>query len=111
MAPKCRGRPQIVCSEQTMHHNYSNGSPSTSATDKSSEGQRYRRMRYLNNLASQRCRRKRNDVTKAVLEELAKLEARNTKLEAKVEQMEEAIKHLKVKLLLKGYCIQYQPTH
>merc|ERR550539_839869 len=90
--PKRRGRPAKEHSNVEIltadHHNYSNKIKSTAAT-------RYRRMRDLNNLASQRCRSKRKQKMHGALEELRNEEDKNQKLSMKVRLLEEQVKALK----------------
>merc|ERR1712018_817108 len=65
---KRRGRPAKVytSSENTNeHHNYSNDSSSMSTAER-----RYRRMRDLDNMASQRCRLKRKSKMQNAIDEL-----------------------------------------
>merc|ERR1719188_885286 len=79
---KRRGRPAKVytSSENTNeHHNYSNDTSSTSTAER-----RYRRMRDLNNIASQRCRLKRKSKMQNALEELKEEENKNKELSMKV---------------------------
>merc|ERR1719422_96083 len=68
-----RGRPARIHTENTNeHHNYSNDSSSMSTAER-----RYRRMRDLNNIASQRCRLKRKSKMQNALEELKEEENKN----------------------------------
>merc|ERR1711899_236764 len=61
-----RGRPARIHTENANeHHNYSNDSSSMSTDER-----RYRRMRDLNNIASQRCRLKRKSKMQNALDEL-----------------------------------------
>merc|ERR1719411_153309 len=88
-----RGRPARVYadSENTNeHHNYSNDSSSMSTADR-----RYRRMRDLNNIASQRCRLKRKSKMQNAIEELKSSEEKNRELSMKVRILEEQFKTLK----------------
>jgi len=88
-----RGRPAKVytSSENTNeHHNYSNDSSSTSTAER-----RYRRMRDLNNVASQRCRLKRKFKMQNAIDELKLSEEKNTELKMKVRILEEQVKTLK----------------
>jgi len=90
---KRRGRPAKVytSSENTNeHHNYSNDSSSASTADR-----RYRRMRDLNNVASQRCRLKRKLKMQNAIDELKLSEEKNTELKMKVRILEEQVKTLK----------------
>merc|ERR1719461_2203053 len=90
---KRRGRPAKVytSSENTNeHHNYSTDSSSTSTADR-----RYRRMRDLNNVASQRCRLKRKLKMQNAIDELQLSEEKNTELKMKVRTLEEQVKTLK----------------
>merc|ERR1712165_133095 len=75
-----RGRPARIHIENTNeHHNYSNDSSSMSTAER-----RYRRMRDLNNIASQRCRLKRKSKMQNALEELKEEENKNKELSMKV---------------------------
>ena len=88
-----RGRPARVhtSSENTSeHHNYSNDSSSMSTAER-----RYRRMRDLNNIASQRCRLKRKSKMQNAIDELKLSEEKNTELKMKVRILEEQVKTLK----------------
>jgi len=90
---KRRGRPAKVytSSENTNeHHNYSNDSSSMSTAER-----RYRRMRDLNNMASQRCRLKRKSKMQNAIDELKISEEKNTELKMKVRILEEQVKTLK----------------
>merc|ERR1712226_1505994 len=74
-----RGRPARIhtSSENTNeHHNYSNDS----TTSMSTAERRYRRMRDLNNIASQRCRLKRKSKMQTALDELKEVEEKNKEL-------------------------------
>merc|ERR1712226_1255720 len=90
--PKRRGRPTKGHSNVEIltadHHNYSNKINSTVE-------KRYRRMRDLNNVASQRCRLKRKQKMHGALEELRNEEEKNQKLSMKVRLLEEQVKALK----------------
>merc|ERR1711902_407935 len=88
-----RGRPAKVytSSENTNehhHHNYDSSSTSTAE-------RRYRRMRDLNNVASQRCRLKRKFKMQNAIDELKLSEEKNTELKMKVRILEEQVKTLK----------------
>jgi len=88
---KRRGRPAKVytSSENTNeHHNYDSSSTSTAE-------RRYRRMRDLNNVASQRCRLKRKLKMQNAIDELQLSEEKNTELKMKVRILEEQVKTLK----------------
>merc|ERR1712062_488781 len=88
-----RGRPARIhtSSENTNeHHNYSNDSMSMSTAER-----RYRRMRDLNNIASQRCRLKRKSKMQNAFDELKLSEEKNTELKMKVRILEEQVKTLK----------------
>merc|ERR1711963_1254582 len=96
---KRRGRPAKVytSSENTNeHHNYSNDSSSMSTAER-----RYRRMRDLNNIASQRCRLKRKSKMQNALEELKAEEDKNKELSMKVRILEEQVKALKQHFITK----------
>merc|ERR1712096_203996 len=103
--PKPRGRPAKPLSESpaplTDHHNYSSDAASTS--DSSSNGsvviQRYRRMRDLNNVASQRCRLRRREKMQEAFDELIQQENRNKDLTMKVKVLEEQVSALKARFL------------
>jgi len=88
-----RGRPARVhiSNENTSeHHNYSSDSSSMSTAER-----RYRRMRDLNNIASQRCRLKRKSKMQNAIDELKISEEKNTELKMKVRILEEQVKTLK----------------
>jgi len=90
---KRRGRPAKVytSSENTNeHHNYSNDTSSASTAER-----RYRRMRDLNNVASQKCRLKRKFKMQNAIDELKLSEEKNTELKMKVRILEEQVKTLK----------------
>merc|ERR1711963_200072 len=94
-----RGRPARVYdgSESTNeHHNYSNDSSSMSTAER-----RYRRMRDLNNIASQRCRLKRKSKMQNAIEELKASEEKNKELSMKVRILEEQVKVLKQHFITK----------
>merc|ERR1719511_359547 len=96
---KRRGRPAKVytSSENTNeHHNYSNDSSSMSTAER-----RYRRMRDLNNIASQRCRLKRKSKMQNALEELKEEENKNKELSMIVRILEEQVKALKQHFITK----------
>jgi len=96
---KRRGRPAKVytSSENTNeHHNYSNDSSSMSTAER-----RYRRMRDLNNMASQRCRLKRKSKMQNAIDELKISEEKNTELKMKVRILEEQVKTLKTHFINK----------
>merc|ERR1712150_355087 len=85
--PKRRGRPTKEHSNVEIltanHHNYSNKINSTVE-------KRYRRMRDLNNVASQRCRLKRKQKMHSALEE-----EKNEQLSIKVRVLEDQVRDLK----------------
>merc|ERR1711899_495816 len=92
-----RGRPARIHTENTNeHHNYSNDSSSMSTAER-----RYRRMRDLNNIASQRCRLKRKSKMQNALDELKEEENRNKELSMKVRILEEQVKALKQHFITK----------
>merc|ERR1719322_535003 len=98
-AVRPRGRPaRIHIENANEHHNYSNGSSSMST-----EERRYRRMRDLNNIASQRCRLKRKSKMQNALEELKAEEDKNKELSMKVRILEEQVKALKQHFITKSY--------
>lgn len=92
---KPRGRPARVHSNienvTTDHHNYSNATNSRLSTTE----RRYRRMRDLNNVASQRCRLKRKEKMYGAFDELTQEEEKNKILSIKVRLLEEQVKALK----------------
>jgi hypothetical protein len=75
------------------HHNYSNGGASNS--NMTTNERRYRRMRDLNNVASQRCRLKRKQKTQCNFDDLKKEEEKNRELSMKVRLLEEQVAALK----------------
>jgi hypothetical protein len=75
------------------HHNYSNGGASNS--NMTTNERRYRRMRDLNNVASQRCRLKRKQKTQCSFDDLTKEEEKNRELSMKVRLLEEQVAALK----------------
>merc|ERR1712038_1015302 len=93
---KPRGRPARVHLnvENVMadHHNYSNGSSIAKMT---TNERRYRRMRDLNNVASQRCRLKRKEKQQAAIDELTEEQEKNRELSMKVRLLEEQVAALK----------------
>merc|ERR1711994_179524 len=92
-----RGRPARIHTENANeHHNYSNDSSSMSTAER-----RYRRMRDLNNVASQRCRLKRKSKMQNALEELKEEEDKNKELSMKVRILEEQVKALKQHFITK----------
>jgi len=92
-----RGRPARIHIENTNeHHNYSNDSSSMSTAER-----RYRRMRDLNNIASQRCRLKRKSKMQNALDELKEEENKNKELSMKVRILEEQVKALKQHFITK----------
>merc|ERR1719288_674590 len=89
-----RGRPARIhaSSENTNeHHNYSNDS----TTSMSTAERRYRRMRDLNNIASQRCRLKRKSKMQHALDELKEVEDKNKELVIKNRLLEEQVRIIK----------------
>merc|ERR1719219_3055800 len=78
---KPRGRPaRVHLNLQNVmadHHNYSNGGASNQNL---STDERYRRMRDLNNVASQRCRLKRKEKQQAAIDELTQEQEKNSRL-------------------------------
>merc|ERR1719322_2132535 len=94
-----RGHPaRIHIENANEHHNYSNDSSSMSTAER-----RYRRMRDLNNIASQRCRLKRKSKMQNALEELKAEEDKNKELSMKVRILEEQVKALKQHFITKSY--------
>merc|ERR1712165_485299 len=92
-----RGRPaRIHIENANEHHNYSNDSSSMSTAER-----RYRRMRDLNNIASQRCRLKRKSKMQNALEELKEEEDKNKELSMKVRILEGQVKALKQHFITK----------
>merc|ERR1712038_495717 len=93
---KPRGRPARVHLniENVMadHHNHSNGSSNSKMT---TNERRYRRMRDLNNVASQRCRLKRKEKQQARIDELTQEQDKNRELSMKVRLLEEQVAALK----------------
>ena len=86
-----KGRPARVHIENpNQHHDHSNDSSYISSAER-----RYRRMRDLNNVASQRCRLKRKSKMQNALEELKEEEDKNKELSMKVRILEEQVKALK----------------
>jgi hypothetical protein len=75
------------------HHNYSNGRASTSTATLAEK--RYRRMRDLNNIASQRCRLKRKSKMHSALDDLKQEEEKNKELTMRVRILEEQVQTLK----------------
>jgi hypothetical protein len=75
------------------HHNYSNGGASNS--NMTTNERRYRRMRDLNNVASQRCRLKRKQKAQSSFDDLKKEEEKNRELSMKVRLLEEQVAALK----------------
>merc|ERR1712018_722650 len=89
-----RGRPARIhtSSENTKeHHNYANDS----TTSMSTAERRYRRMRDLNNIASQRCRLKRKSKMQNALDELKEVEDKNKELVIKNRLLEEQVRIIK----------------
>jgi hypothetical protein len=87
------GRPCAPRNVMAEHHNYSNGGASNSKL--STDERRYRRMRDLNNVASQRCRLKRKQKTQNAFEDLSQEEEKNRELSMKVRLLEEQVAALK----------------
>jgi len=75
------------------HHNYSTGGASNS--NMTANERRYRRMRDLNNVASQRCRLKRKQKAQSALDDLKQEEEKNRELSIKVRLLEEQVAALK----------------
>jgi len=102
---KPRGRPQKPLSESTAtltdHHNYSNAGASTSDSSSNEDVviQRYRRMRNLNNVASQRCRLKRKEKMQAAFDVVIQEENRNKDLMIQVKVLEEQVRALKARFI------------
>merc|ERR1719219_1031248 len=94
---KPRGRPaRVHLNLQNVmadHHNYSNGGASNQ--NLSTDERRYRRMRDLNNVASQRCRLKRKNEMQGAFEDLKQEEEKNRELSMKVRLLEEQVAALK----------------
>jgi hypothetical protein len=94
---KPRGRPtkSLINLESVAneHHNYSNGGASTSTATLAEK--RYRRMRDLNNIASQRCRLKRKSKMHSALDDLKQEEEKNKELTMRVRILEEQVQTLK----------------
>merc|ERR1712018_448998 len=88
-----RGRPARIHTSSpntNEHHNYSNDTTSMSTAER-----RYRRMRDLNNIASQRCRLKRKDKLQTALNELKESEEKNKELKIKYRLLEEQVRVIK----------------
>merc|ERR1712141_845930 len=94
---RSRGRPSKLPSDvndvMASHHNYSNGGAlnSTLTTDE----RRYRRMRDLNNVASQRCRLRRKEKMHGAVSQLKEEEEKNKLLTMRVRLLEEQVLALK----------------
>jgi len=94
---RSRGRPSKLPSNvndvMASHHNYSNGGAlnSTLTTDE----RRYRRMRDLNNVASQRCRLRRKEKMHGAVSQLKEEEEKNKLLTMRVRLLEEQVLALK----------------
>jgi len=94
---RSRGRPSKLPSNvndvMAAHHNYSNGGAvnSTLTTDE----RRYRRMRDLNNFASQRCRLKRKEKMHGAISQLKEEEEKNKLLTMRMRLLEEQVIALK----------------
>merc|ERR1712141_120603 len=94
---RSRGRPSklpsTVSDVMASHHNYSNGGAlnSTLTTDE----RRYRRMRDLNNVASQRCRLRRKEKMHGAVSQLKEEEEKNKLLTMRVRLLEEQVLALK----------------
>jgi hypothetical protein len=103
--PKPRGRPIKTNltrpASLASHHNYSSGGASSydSSSNDTIAEQRYRRMRDLNNVASQRCRANRKVRQHAVFDELKHEEERNKELTIQVKVLMEQVKALKSKFI------------
>merc|ERR1712203_214618 len=85
--------PSNVNDVMAAHHNYSNGGAlnSTLTTDE----RRYRRMRDLNNVASQRCRLKRKEKMHGAVSQLKEEEEKNKLLTMRMRLLEEQVIALK----------------
>jgi hypothetical protein len=94
---RSRGRPAKLHSAShdvmAAHHNYSAGG--TSNSHLTTDERRYRRMRDLNNVASQRCRLNRKKKMNGALDELKKEEEKNKLLTMRVRLLEEQVLSLK----------------
>merc|ERR1712226_1257539 len=94
---RSRGRPAKLHSAShdvmAAHHNYSVGG--TSNSHLTTDERRYRRMRDLNNVASQRCRLNRKKKMNGALDELKKEEEKNKLLTMRVRLLEEQVLSLK----------------
>jgi hypothetical protein len=94
---RSRGRPAKLPSAihdvMAAHHNYSVGG--TSNSHLTTDERRYRRMRDLNNVASQRCRLNRKKKMNGALDELKKEEEKNKLLTMRVRLLEEQVLSLK----------------
>merc|ERR1712045_549950 len=94
---RSRGRPSKLPSNvndvMAAHHNYSNGGAlnSTLTTDE----RRYRRMRDLNNDASQRCRLRRKEKMHGAVSQLKEEEEKNKLLTMRVRLLGEQVLALK----------------
>merc|ERR1719510_1226244 len=94
---RSRGRPSklpsTVSDVMAAHHNYSNGGAlnSTLTTDE----RRYRRMRDLNNVASQRCRLRRKEKMHGAVSQLKEEEEKNKLLTMRMRLLEEQVLALK----------------
>jgi len=94
---RSRGRPSklpsTVSDVMASHHNYSNGGAlnSTLTTDE----RRYRRMRDLNNVASQRCRLRRKEKMHGAVSQLKEEEEKNKLLTMRMRLLEEQVLALK----------------
>jgi hypothetical protein len=72
---------------------------SSASTASSSDDEKYRHMRRINNLASQRCRRKKKNLMNAAFDELSQEEERNKELTIHVRVLEEQVKALKARFI------------
>merc|ERR1712141_864850 len=93
---RSRGRPSKLSSNvndvMAAHHNYSNGGAVNSTL--TTNERRYRRMRDLNNVASQRCRLRRKEKMHGAVSQL-KEEEKNKLLTMRVRLLEEQVLALK----------------
>jgi hypothetical protein len=94
---RSRGRPSKLPSNvndvMAAHHNYSNGGAVNSTL--TTNERRYRRMRDLNNVASQRCRLRRKEKMHGAVSQLKEEEEKNKLLTMRVRLLEEQVLALK----------------
>jgi hypothetical protein len=94
---RARGRPSKLPSNlndvMAAHHNYSNGGAVNSTL--TTGERRYRRMRDLNNVASQRCRLRRKEKMHGAVSQLKEEEEKNKLLTMRVRLLEEQVVALK----------------